>query len=347
MKQFAQLEQTHMPYRAPAGDGTVGFFLCARNRLGAWKLRRHRDGVLEEIPTGLPEDWNECCPVADFDGGIATLSFIAGPSGMPGKFGLYKFADLYGGQGIERLCDADVGFARQDWLVHGSRRGPLVVRRGRSEHELHVAGLDFLYRACPDAFDPARLLVTASIRGSDRSIAYDFRSGECHVVTEGGDCLYKFAAHEDGGFVHALRGGGDNEDRRVVVSGPGSASLSPFPGLVRVEPVVRTDSMDCVACFRKHVSAALSFAKEIMGGHGEGADLDHRADLEGEIANAEQHAREMTVPGYAPALRDLRHALEEKQWRPDAGDISVLRRLWRSSMGVSCGCRKHRGEAAR
>ena len=61
-------------------------------------------------------------------------------------------------------------------------------------------------------------------------------------------------------------------------------------------------------------------------------------DLEGEIgANAEQHAREMTVPGYAMALRELAQPWTRKPGKPAPDDIVVLRKLWKSSMGVSCG----------
>lgn len=346
MNQFTQLGQAHMPYRAPAAAGEIGFFCCVKNGAGAWKLRRWWENSLQEVRTGLPEDWNECCPVADFDEGAFTLSFIAGPADASGRCGLYKFANLEDDE-VVRLCDADVGFARQGWLVHGSRRGPLIVRRGGVERELHIAGLVFLYRACPDAFAPSRLLITATLkgRGDDSSIAYDFHDGDCRVVTGERGCLYKFAAHEGGGYVYAERGEGDFEDRRIALAEPGTFRSERAPNLVTLKDREQADGMDCVACFRKHVAAALSFAKEIMAGHGEGAELDHRADLEGEIANAEQHAREMTTPGYAPALRRLRHELEAKAWQPEAQDAALLRRLWKSSMGARCGCRKHRGEA--
>lgn len=341
-KQFAQLEQSHMPYMAPAADGVTGFFFCVKNHLGVWKLRRFWENSLLEVATGLPEDWNECCPVADFDDGLFSLSFVAGPTREAGRNGLYQFKGLPNDDTVKRLCDADVGFARQNWLAHGSRRGPLIINRGGRERELHIEGLDFLYRVCPDAFAPSRLLITATVAGVDRSIIYDVHSGACKIVTFQDSCMYKFAAHPAGGFVYALRGVGDNEDRRVVQSG--SVVRVATPGLIQLKEPVKTDSMDCVACFRKHIAAALSFAKEIMAGHGAGDDLDHRPDLAGEIASAEQHAKEMTVAGYAKALRELRHRLDAQGWETTPDDLSLLRRLWKSSMGVDCGCRKHRGE---
>lgn len=347
MNQFAQFEQSHMPYMVQGPDA-IHALCCVKNRLGVWKLMSTSKYGNHAIVTGLPDDWNECAPVAEYEDDAWKVSFVAGPTREPGKYMLYRISALdklamVGTGNLASLEYADVGFARWDWLVYGSRRGPLIVRRGKNEQELHIAGLDFLYRVCPDAFAPSRLLITASVKGLDESIIYDFHGGVCQKVTENHCCLYKFAAHGLGGFLYALRGQGDNEDRRVVQSG--SVRIVSAPDLIQLKPREKEDSMDCVACFRKHIAAALSFSKEIMSGHGSGADLDHRADLEGEIANAEQHAREMTVPGYAMALRELRHNLDAKSWQPAPDDIVVLRKLWKSSMGVSCGCSKHRREA--
>ncbi|MFA7584496.1 MAG: hypothetical protein WCZ46_13275 [Proteiniphilum sp.] len=339
MIQFSQFEQSHMPYVTMGPDEKSHGFFCLKNALGVWKLCHTYGNGHVEVGTGLPDDWNECCPVAEYEDEVWRMSFVAGPTRVPGRYGLYRMTD-FKADALERVLDADVGFARWDWLVWGSRRGPLIVKRGKNEQELHIAGLDFLYRVCPHAFAPSRLLITAAIGGVDQSIVYDFHSNECQIVTFQDACLYKFAAHPCGDYVYALRGNGDNEDRRVVQSG--SVVYTPAPDLISLKKRETGDSMDCVACFRKHIAAALSFAKEIMGGHGAGADLDHRADLEGEIANAEQHAREMTVPGYAAALRELRHTLDAKAWQPGADDVVVLRKLWKSSMGVSCGCGKHR-----
>lgn len=337
MIQFSQFEQSHMPYMTYGPDGLYAFF-CLKNRLGVWKVHCTSEHGTHQVDNDLPEDWNECCPVAEYEDDVWRMSFVTSPSTGPGKNGLYRMS--LGPGKAERLLDADVGFARWDWLVWGGRRGPLIVKRGKNEKELHIAGLDFLYRVCPHAFAPSRLLITAAVGGVDQSIVYDFHSNECQIVTFQDACLYKFAAHPCGDYVYALRGNGDYEDRRIVLSG--SVVYTPAPDLISLKKRETGDSMDCVACFRKHIAAALSFAKEIMGGHGAGADLDHRADLEGEIANAEQHAREMTVPGYAAALRDLRHTLDAKAWQPGADDVVVLRKLWKSSMGVSCGCGKHR-----
>lgn len=340
-KWFAQLEQSHMPYMVHGPGGAIIFY-CVKNDLGAWKLHMARPPIEDAIrvENDLPDDWNECCPVAEYDEGRWAVSFVAGPCRGPGKNGLYRLPDMGVGM-TERLVDADVGFARQGWLVHAGRRGPLVVKHGSAATELSLSGLDFLYRVCPDAFSPGILLITASIRGVDQSILYDVHQRRCEIVTCQDACLYKFAAHPAGGYVYALRGLGDHEDRTIVQAG--SVVMTPAPGLIQAMPLkAEADSMNCLACFRKHIAAALSFAKEIASGHGAGAGLDHRPDMEGEISNAEHHAMEMTVPGYASALRDLRHKLDGQRWLPEPDDVMMLRKLWKSSMGVSCGCAKHR-----
>lgn len=339
MGQLPSNSSAHMPYMVHGPDGVFMFF-CVKNDVGAWKLNvSSPNQAPRRLENDLPADWNECCPVAEYDEGRWSVSLVAGPCRGPEKNGLYRL-DPHAGT-TSRLLDADVGFSRQGWLAHAGRRGPLIVRNGSAEASLDIAGLDFLYRVCPDAFSPGILLITASIGGVDQSIAYDYHHRTCHVVTFQHACLYKFAAHPDGNYVYALRGPGDHEDRQIVTSG--TVVRTPAPDLIQARDMAaQPDKMNCLACFRKHVAAALSFAKEIQAGHGAGADLDHRPDLEGEISNAEHHAMEMTVPGYAPALRELRHRLDRQQWLPAAEDVALLRRLWKSSMGISCGCAKHR-----
>jgi hypothetical protein len=85
--------------------------------------------------------------------------------------------------------------------------------------------------------------------------------------------------------------------------------------------------MDCRDCLRKHLAAALSYAKEILDGHGKGARPDHRPDFAGEIINAEHHA--IAIDGLDPEpFRSLRHGLDSREWCPDNNDIDRLRHLW-------------------
>jgi hypothetical protein len=41
------------------------------------------------------------------------------------------------------------------------------------------------------------------------------------------------------------------------------------------------ENMKCFDCVLKHLSAALSFGKEILSGHSMGNELDHRIDFLG------------------------------------------------------------------
>jgi hypothetical protein len=85
-------------------------------------------------------------------------------------------------------------------------------------------------------------------------------------------------------------------------------------------------------CFRKHISLALSYARECSksGGHGRGGKPDHRADLSGELMNAEIHSsvinQTMTLK-----LRDFRRSLQEKQFCPDSSDIDKISTFWFAS----------------
>lgn len=92
------------------------------------------------------------------------------------------------------------------------------------------------------------------------------------------------------------------------------------------ESNIKTE-MDCRDCLRKHLAAALSYAKEILDGHGKGARPDHRPDFAGEIINAEHHAIAIVELDPEP-FRALRHDLDTREWLPENNDIDTLRYLW-------------------
>lgn len=92
-----------------------------------------------------------------------------------------------------------------------------------------------------------------------------------------------------------------------------------------------SQSMNCLQCVRKHLANSLSYAKEIVSGHGMGANPDHRPDLLGELGNAEHHLE--TMPEFADVLDKvlrLRRRLEGQGYVPDAGMLEELRNLWLS-----------------
>lgn len=92
-----------------------------------------------------------------------------------------------------------------------------------------------------------------------------------------------------------------------------------------------SQSMNCLQCVRKHLANSLSYAKEVIAGHGMGASPDHRPDLLGELGNAEHHLE--TMPEFADVLDkvlQLRRRLEGQGYVPNAGMLEELRNLWLS-----------------
>ncbi len=89
-------------------------------------------------------------------------------------------------------------------------------------------------------------------------------------------------------------------------------------------------SMDCPQCVRKHLANAISYAKEVLSGHGAGGDPDHRPDLLGELGNAEHHLAESSGDGgrVLGRILSLRRQLEETGGVPGPGIVAELRILW-------------------
>lgn len=85
--------------------------------------------------------------------------------------------------------------------------------------------------------------------------------------------------------------------------------------------------MNCYTCVYKHISGALSYAKEIIAGHGKGAELDHRIDFIGELVNLEHHL-ELVDSGLFQELRNYRESITEKHVQIDESDLQFLRDLF-------------------
>jgi len=79
----------------------------------------------------------------------------------------------------------------------------------------------------------------------------------------------------------------------------------------------------CSKCLRKHLALAKSFMREVLDGHGEGANPDHRPDIEGEITNAEEHAS-MIDPEFTLKLRFFRRTLQQRKFMPCAEDMETI-----------------------
>ena len=86
--------------------------------------------------------------------------------------------------------------------------------------------------------------------------------------------------------------------------------------------------MKCEQCVLKHLSTALSFGKEIMSGHDETNELDHRIDFLGEISNAEQHL-ELIDENLFNEISIFRKNIQEKDVKVNAEDLLFIRTLYR------------------
>jgi len=87
------------------------------------------------------------------------------------------------------------------------------------------------------------------------------------------------------------------------------------------------DNMKCFSCVLKHLSAALSFGKEVMSGHSKGDELDHRIDFIGEVVNAEQHL-ELIDKNLFNEISLFRKTLQEKDVSVDFNDLEFIRHLY-------------------
>lgn len=86
--------------------------------------------------------------------------------------------------------------------------------------------------------------------------------------------------------------------------------------------------MKCEECVLKHLSTALSFGKEIMSGHDETNELDHRIDFLGEISNAEQHL-ELIDENLFNEITIFRKNIQAKDIKVNAEDLLFIRSLFR------------------
>lgn len=85
--------------------------------------------------------------------------------------------------------------------------------------------------------------------------------------------------------------------------------------------------MICYECVLKHLSAALSYGKEIISGHGKGADLDHRPDYLGQIVNCEHHLQLIDKKLF-DEISTYRKQLQSKKIQIDQNDLAFIRRIY-------------------
>lgn len=86
-------------------------------------------------------------------------------------------------------------------------------------------------------------------------------------------------------------------------------------------------SMKCKDCVLKHLANAMSYAKEILSGHGIGGTPDHRPDYLGELVNAENHLQHISA-ALLNRVMVIRTAAQMKRMVPSEADIDTLREIW-------------------
>lgn len=89
----------------------------------------------------------------------------------------------------------------------------------------------------------------------------------------------------------------------------------------------------CLECLEKHLASALSYANEIVGGHGVGGNPDHRPDFSGEMINAEKHANVLNKT-LALKIRAFRRKMQGQRWRPVECDFDTIRTFWCASLAI-------------
>ena len=87
------------------------------------------------------------------------------------------------------------------------------------------------------------------------------------------------------------------------------------------------DSMKCFECVLKHISACLSYAKEILSGHGKGSDLDHRIDFLGELVNLEHHLQ-LIDKNLFVQVKNFRETMQAKKIDVNEADLQYIRELF-------------------
>ena len=94
--------------------------------------------------------------------------------------------------------------------------------------------------------------------------------------------------------------------------------------------------MKCFECVLKHLSKALSYGKEVMGGHDRNNALDHRPDLLGEIGNAEDHLKLIDDALFAK-MKAFRSELQSNQVSVTIDTLQTIRDLYKEVENMAYG----------
>lgn len=94
--------------------------------------------------------------------------------------------------------------------------------------------------------------------------------------------------------------------------------------------------MKCFQCALKHTATALSYGKQILSGHGEGADLDHRIDFLGELTNLEHHLK-LLDENLCVEVKNYRQMIQAKKVNLSEEDLQYIRELYKKIEAVQDG----------
>lgn len=331
-------EYTHMPFITYDKLGQAVYFFC-KQQYGFWKIFYSMDGVnVHRLETGLPDDAVECSPFAEWEDNTWKISFVAGGSEAERQFYLYKMIGLDGEP--KKLEKADFGFYSEPRKVYGLRSNTFIIDDNGTETKYEIPEAEYIYRISYIPEDFNQLLITGQT-ADDADLftwIYNLADKSIHAVIADGVPAYKCCFFKRRCFYAQKNDLDGFEDRHVV-----EASDVQFVKLdkskIIASEVVKA-SMACADCLRKHLAGAISYAKEVMNGHGAGASPDHRADLAGELINAEHHAEAIEAE-LADRIRYIRKTLEKSNWQPEPQTIDYIRNAWNDSFFASgCGCRK-------
>lgn len=219
MFDFADDGFTHMPFVAARDDGRPQQF-CCKLVAGVWKVHYcTAAGVWRQYNTGLPADFTECGPCAEFADGVWKVSFIAGGGQSDRRFFLYRCCGILPGNGKpEKVIEANVGFVWKAQAVYAGRRGDIWLVESDLKTRIAVRNLEYLYRVSYNPQRPRQLLISGKRAGDELvSIAYVPGSQTVQVLQDDGRPCYK-AALWDGVCYYAMQGGREFEDRHIVAA---------------------------------------------------------------------------------------------------------------------------------
>ncbi len=338
---------THMPFLAPALDGSVVLFFCraegkAKKEPGrVWKaFYLPPEGEAQRLATGMASDVCECAPTAWQDETGWHVSFIAGGAPADRRFRLYRMD----GPALDRLSPpvaiqaARTGFIYRDRLVWGDMESLVHVRDAAGEQVIELPGA-FLYRLAYVSDAPDRLLISAQwiMENEVFTLEYDLATGHQHFIECDGKPAYKCTILGDE-VVFADRCGSGFEERKLKRAGAKTliptttavrrkegdvAAISTAPkrkcGCGKGTPAGAAAGVtrpSCLECVEKHIGAAYVLLAETQDGYA------NRLRAVGHLHEAEDESQEW--PELHEAIRADRKAFQTEGTMPNWNIINTF-----------------------